>query len=157
MGTLTTRRARLPLLFTAFLVTAVAGASSTRIDDSATLPYAAPLIVQWEQPAPRAAVNNLMSGTLSLRVKLNVAPWLRRSGRIYLALPAQQPGPLMVSWVTQGRLLAGQLTSGSRALVYAGPITTPFLEDTLQLTLRVEGTKLNQQLYHISFNFEMDR
>ena len=132
-------------------------ASTTRIDDSATLPYAAPLIVQWEQATPRSPVNNLMRGTLTLHVKLNVAQWLKRSGHIYLLLPAQQPGPLYVSWVTNGRLLPGQLTSGTRALVYAGPITAPFIEDTLQLTLQVDGTKLQQQLYHVNFNFEMDQ
>jgi len=131
-------------------------ARTTRIDDAATLPYAAPLTVHWEQPSPRPPVNNLMSATLTLRVKLNVAPWLRRTGRIYLTLPAQQPGPMYVGWVTQGHLLPGKLTSGSRALVYSGPITTPFIEDTLQLTVRLDGTKLQQQLYHVNFNFEMD-
>jgi hypothetical protein len=145
-----------PLLLT-LLVALPCTASTTRIDDSATLPYAAPLSVQWEKPSPRPPANNMMSGTLILRVKLNVAPWLRRSGRIYLTLPAQQPGPLYVSWRTQGRLLPGELTSGSRTLVYSGPITAPFLEDTLQLTLRVDGTKLQQQLYHVNFNFEMDQ
>jgi len=131
-------------------------AGTTRIDDSATLPYAAPLTVHWEQPSPRPPLNNFMRGTLTLRVKLNVAPWLRRSGRIYLTLPAQQPGPMFVSWVTQGHLLPGQLTSGSRTLVYSGPIMTPFIEDTLELTLRVDGTRLQEQLYHVNFNFEMD-
>ena len=145
------------LLCSACLASALAAAATTRIDDSATLPYAAPLMVQWEQPSPRGARNNLMSGTLSLRVRLNVTPWLKRTGRIYLTLPAQQPGPLLVSWETQGRLLPGRLTSGSRALVYSGLITAPFLEDTLQLTLRVDGTLLGQQLYHVSFNFEMDQ
>jgi hypothetical protein len=145
-----------PLLLT-LLVALPCAASTTRIDDSATLPYAAPLSVQWEKPSPRPPANNMMSGTLILRVKLNVAPWLKRTGRIYLTLPAQQPGPMYVSWLTQGRLLPGQLTSGSRTLVYSGPITAPFLEDTLQLTLRVDGTKLQQQLYHVNFNFEMDQ
>ena len=149
------RRLSLPLI--ACLAAAPAVAGTTRIDDSATLPYTAPVVVQWEQPSPRAPVNNLMAGTLTLHVKLNVAPWLRRTGRIYLTLPAQQPGPLYVSWQTQGKLLPGTLTSGSRTLVYAGPITAPFLEDTLLLTLRVDGTKLQQQLYHVNFNFEMDQ
>jgi len=147
----------LPLLLIALIAALPALAGTTRIDDSATLPYSAPLTVQWEQTSPRPPLNNMMTGTLTLRVKLNVAPWLRRTGRIYLTLPAQQPGPLYVRWVTQGHLLPGQLASGSRALVYSGPITTPFIEDTLQLTLRVDGTKLQQQLYHVNFNFEMDQ
>jgi len=147
----------LSLLLIALTAALPALGGTTRIDDSATLPYAAPLTVQWEQTSPRPPLNNMMSGTLTLRVRLNVAPWLKRTGRIYLTLPAQQPGPLYVSWVTQGHLLPGQLTSGSRTLVYSGPITTPFIEDTLQLTLRVDGTRLQQQLYHVNFNFEMDQ
>lgn len=146
----------LMLVFTGLLAALPAAAKTTRIDDSGSLPYVAPLTVQWEQPSPRPPVSNLMSGTLTVHVRLNVAPWLRRSGRIYLALPAQQPGAMAVSWVTQGRLLPGHLISGNRVLVYSGPITSPFIEDVLQLTLRVDGTRLQQQLYHVNFNFEMD-
>jgi hypothetical protein len=146
----------LPLMLIALLGTLPAGARSTRIDDSGTLPYASSLAVQWEQPSPRRPVSNLMSGTLTLRVRLNVTPWLHRVGRLYLTLPAQQPGPMIVSWVTRGKLLPGQLSSGSRALVYAGPIAAPYIEDVLELTLRLDGTRLQQQQYHVNFNFEMD-
>lgn len=132
-----------------------AAARTTAIDDSGTLPYDTQLLMHWEQPAPRRPLNNLMSGTLTLHVKLNVAPWLKRSGRIYMVLPAQQPGVITASWVSQARLLPGRLVSGSRALVYSGPITTPFLEDVLQLTLEVDGTQLRQP-YPVSFSFEMD-
>jgi len=132
------------------------GAKTTVIDDSGTLPYNALLVVQWRQLSPRPPVDNRMSGTLTLHVRLNVTPWLRSSGRIYLALPAQQPGPITASWVTQGRLLPGRLASGGRALVYSGPITTPFIEDVLKLTVDVDGTQM-RQLYHVAFNFEMDQ
>jgi hypothetical protein len=155
MSAVRLRSLSLVLITLAAVLPALAG--TTRIDDSATLPYAAPLTVHWEQTSPRPPLNNLMSGTLTLRVKLNVAPWLKRTGRIYLTLPAQQPGPMYVSWMTQGHLLPGQLTSGGRTLVYSGPITTPFIEDTLQLSLRVDGTRLQEQLYHVNFNFEMDQ
>jgi hypothetical protein len=150
------RLGSLPLLLMGLIAAVSAAAKTTRIDDSATLPYEAPLAVHWVQVSPRPPVSNLMTGTLTLHVRLNVAPWLKRTGRIYLTLPAQQPGPMSVSWVTQGRLLPGRLTSGSRTLVYSGPITSPFIEDVLQLTLSVDGTRLQQQLYHVNFNFEMD-
>ncbi len=77
-----------------------------------------------------------MVGTTTIRVRLNVMPWLRRSGRIYLSLPAQQPGPIGASWVAQGRFLSGRVQSGNRVLVYAGPITTPFMEDVLKFQFR---------------------
>jgi hypothetical protein len=140
---------------TALLFGAVAQARTTAIDDSATLPYDAPLVLHWEQLTPHRPVNNRMTGTLTVHVRLNVASWLKRSGRIYLVLPAQQPGGMSASWVTQGRLLPGHLTTGNRTLVYSGPITTPFIEDVLQLTVQVDSAQL-QQLYHVNFGFEMD-
>src|SRR5437879_3044777 len=142
-------------LLTVLVAAVRADARTTVIDDSGTLPYDAPLVLHWQQLSPRRPVNNRMTGTLTVRVKLNVARWLRRPGRIYLVLPAQQPGAMNASWSTQGRLLSGNLSSGSRALVYSGLITMPFIEDVLQLTLDVDGTQL-RQLYHVNFRFEMD-
>jgi hypothetical protein len=130
-------------------------AKTTVIDDSGTLPNDAPLALTWQQLSPRTPVNNLLTGTLSIRVKLNVAPWLRRSGRIYLRFPAQAPGAMKAVWTTQGRLLPGELSTGTRTLVYAGPITAPFIEDVLLLTLNVDASHM-QQLYHVNFTFEMD-
>jgi hypothetical protein len=149
-----------PLLARAFCIillaaAATAAARTTVIDDSGTLPHDAALALRWQQLAPRRPINNQMVGTLALRVKLNVTPWLHRTGRIYLALPAQQPGALTASWTTQGRLMAGHVATGERTLVYAGPITTPFLEDMVQLTLSVDGRRLIQG-YPINFHFEMD-
>jgi hypothetical protein len=134
---------------------AAANAKTTAIDDSGTLPYNAALALRWQQPEPRGLVNNQMTGTLQLRVRLNVSPWLRHTGRIYLVLPAQQPGAMSASWSTQGRLLPGQVAAGGRTLVYVGPITTPFLEDVVQLTVTVDGKRMLQS-YQVNFRFEMD-
>jgi len=148
-----------PLILSAFCIIWLAvvpvEARTTVIDDSATLPYNAALSLHWQQLEPRGHVNNLMVGTLQLRVRLNVAPWLKRSGRIYLVLPAQQPGGMTASWTTHGRLLPGHLTAGSRTLVYSGLVTTPFIEDVVQLTLTVDGRRM-AQTYPVNFRFEMD-
>ena len=136
--------------------TQLAESRTVTIDDSATLPYDTPLSLNWQQRSPRGADANQVTGTLSVRVRLNVAPWLRRTGRIYLVLPAQPPGAMTATWSTQGRLLPGRLTAGTRALVYSGPITTPFIEDVLQLTLFLDASRLQPQQYHVNFHFEMD-
>jgi hypothetical protein len=138
-----------------WLIAAPALAKTTVIDDSGTLPNNAALSMRWQQLSPRGPDANSMVGTLGLRVKLNVASWQKRTGKIYLALPAQAPGPMTVTWTTQGRLLPGRVASGSRTLVYSGPIATPFIEDMVQLTIKVDGRRM-QQLYHINFRFEMD-
>jgi hypothetical protein len=132
-----------------------AAAKTTAIDDSGTLPHDAALTMRWREATPRGPNAMAMVGTLSLRVKLNVSPWMRRTGRIYLALPVQSPGAMSASWSTQGRLLPGRVVAGSRTLVYSGPITTPFFEDNVQLTITVDGRRM-QQLYHVNFRFEMD-
>jgi hypothetical protein len=150
---------RAPWLLTSLMVLAAVQPAQSRtvtIDDSGTLPYDTPLSLNWQQRAPNGTNANQLTGTLTVRVKLNVAPWLKRTGRIYLVLPAQPPGAMAVTWSTQGRLLPGRLTAGTRALVYSGPITTPFIEDVLQLTLSVDASRLQPQPYHVNFNFEMD-
>ena len=132
-----------------------ASAHSVVIDDSGTLPYNATLAMRWREVAPRSGANNQMVGTLDLRVRLNVTPWLRHRGHIYMVLPAQQPGAIAASWTTQGRLLPGQVTAGSRALVYSGPITTAFIEDMVHLTVTVDGRRMSQS-FKVNFRFEMD-
>jgi len=112
--------------------------------------------MRWKSAAPsRSGADNLMIGTTTIRVRINVTPWLRRSGRIYLDLPAQPPGPITASWITQGRFLPGQVRSGNRTLVYAGPIATPFMEDVLKFQFSVDGTLIRRP-FPVTFHFEMD-
>jgi hypothetical protein len=146
----------LPLTLTIIWASA-AQAKSITIDDSASQALEPSVSMHWKTAAPsRSAGGNLMVGTTTIRVRLNLAPWLRHSGRIYLSLPAQPPGPISLSWVTQGRLLPGQLQSGSRVLVYAGPITTPFMEDTLTFQFTVDGALMMRRTVPVSYHFEMD-
>jgi len=133
-----------------------APAKTTTIDDSGTQALEPSVSMRWKSAAPsRSGADNLMIGTTTIRVRINVTPWLRRSGRIYLDLPAQQPGPITASWITQGRFLAGQVRSGNRALVYAGPIASPFMEDVLKFQFSVDGT-LIRHAFPVTFHFEMD-
>ena len=129
---------------------------SIPIDDSGTQALEPAVSLRWQSPRPsRSGGDNLMIGTTTILVRINVLPWIRRSGRIYLVLPAQQPGPVSASWVTQGRFLPGQVRSGNRVLVYAGPITTPFMEDTLTFQFSVSGTLMGRAV-PVTYHFEMD-
>ena len=92
-------------------------ARTTVIDDSGTTTLEPTVRLRWKSVAPpRSGTNNQMVGLTTVRVHLNVLPWLKRSGRIYLALPAQPPGPLTATWTAEGRLAAGQAHSGTRTL-----------------------------------------
>ena len=131
-------------------------AKTIQIDDSGTQALEPSVSLRWKTARPsRSAGNNLMVGTTTLRVRLNVMPWMRHSGRIYLNLPAQQPGPFDISWTTQGRLLPGQLHSGNRVLIYFGPIAAPFMEDVVRFQFSVDGT-LIRRTFPVNFHFEMD-
>jgi hypothetical protein len=143
------------LAFCIIWLCALPASATAIIDDSATLPYNAALAMHWQQAKPTGAAATQMVGTVVLQVKLNVAQWRRRAGHIYLVLPAQQPGAMLASWTTQGRLLAGQVRSGGRTLVYAGPISGPFIEDVMQLTITVDGRRMLSS-YPVNFRFEMD-
>jgi len=135
---------------------APARAKTIQIDDSGSEALEPSVGMRWKSATPsHSSADNLMIGATTIRVRLNLTPWLRRSGRIYLNLPAQPPGPIALSWLTQGRLQAGQVQSGGRMLVYAGPITTPFMEDTLTFRFGVDG-RLIQHAFPVNFHFEMD-
>jgi hypothetical protein len=133
-----------------------ASAKSITLDDSGTQALEPAVGMRWKTPSPsHSDAGNLLVGTTTIRVRINVAPWLKRSARIYLVVPAQQPGPMSVAWTTQGRLAPGHLESGTRVLVYAGPITSTFIEDVLRFEFTVNAALIGRP-YPVSFHFEMD-
>lgn len=140
-----------------FTILWISGAQARPVvlDDSGTEALEPSVALRWKSVVPGRAAGNLMVGTSVFRVRIHVAPWLHRNARIYLVLPAQQPGPLSVSWVTQGPLLPGRLQSGSRALIFSGAITRPFLEDQLKVQFSIDGT-LVTRAFPVNLQFEMD-
>ena len=136
-------------------VASSAGAATYRVDDSASLPRESSTSMKWRSFAPTRAAGNLVEGANQVTVRLNLAPWLNRNGRIYMVLPEQPIGQVTAEWSTQGKLLPGQLQSGSRTLVYSGPIRTGLLEDTILLKLTADGRRLVSPL-RLDFYFEID-
>ena len=143
------------MLLAFLLVAAWAQAATFRVDDSLTLPNETSTPMKWRSLAPNRAVGHAVEGSSVLTIRLNVAPWLKRNGRIYMGLPEQPIGQVSAQWSTQGKLLAGQLASGSRTLVYAGPIRTSLIEDTIVLRLQADGRRLAAP-QRLQFYFEID-
>ena len=143
------------MLLAFLLVAAWAQAATFRVDDSLTLPNETSTPMKWRSLAPNRAVGHAVEGSSVLTIRLNVAPWLKRNGRIYMGLPEQPIGQVSAQWSTQGKLLAGQLASGSRTLVYAGPIRTNLIEDTIVLRLQADGRRLAAP-QRLQFYFEID-
>jgi hypothetical protein len=155
---MTTRRVlhfflALPLV----IIWRAAPAATVTLDDSGTQALEPGVPLRWQTAVPpRSGGADLLVGSTTIRVRINVMPWLKRSARIYLSLPAQPPGPIAASWTTQGQLLPGQLKSGSRVLVYAGPISSGFIEDTLKFQFSVNAALIARP-YPVNFHFEMDQ
>jgi hypothetical protein len=139
----------------ASVAASLAGAATFRVDDSASIPQESSATLQWRHIAPSRGGDNTVEGATVVQVRLNLTPWIGRSGRVFLVLPEQSLGQVRVSWTTQGRLLPGRLVSGQRVLVLAGPVTTPFVDETLALKIETDGTRLSSS-HRLNFHFEID-
>lgn len=143
------------LLLALVLATTSATAATYRVDEAGTFPQQSSAPMRWRQVAPGRGGDNTIEGSVTINVRLNLAPWLNRKGRLFLVLPEQPITPVRASWTTQGRLNPGQLVSGQRALVYAGPITSALLADTLVLKLETDGARMTSA-QQLNFYFEID-
>ena len=131
------------------------GAATYRVDDSASLPAESTALLRWRQFAPSRTRDNTLEGTVAVAVRLNLAPWMGRTARLFMVLPEEGTTPVRVSWRTQGRLLPGSISPGQRVLVYDGPISAPFLEETLTLSIEADGARL-PGMQRLKFYFEID-
>jgi len=147
------------LAFLAFalaaLLAAPAPAATFRVDDSSSIPNETNVTMRWKSANPTRLTGNTVEGGILITLRLNVAPWLNKTGRIYMALPQQPIGMVNVEWTTQGRLLPGKLIAGERTLVYAGPIRSGTLEDTFVVKVETDGKRLATP-QRMQFHFEID-
>ncbi len=139
----------------ALLAMASTHAATFRVDDSLTLPNETSTPMKWRSLAPNRSVGHAIEGSSVLTIRLNTAPWLNKTGRIYMGLPEQPIGQVTAEWTTQGKLLPGQLASGNRTLVFAGPIRASLIEDTIVLRLQADGRRLVAP-QRLQFFFEID-
>jgi hypothetical protein len=146
---------RIALAAAALALACAAQGATFRVDDSASLPGTAATTMQWRSLAPTRAASHDVEGSTVITVRLNTAPWVNRAGKIFLVLPQQPGAEINVEWTTQGKLLPGQLRSGSRTLVFAGPIRTSLLEDTILMRIVTDGRRLVQP-QRLDFSFEID-
>jgi hypothetical protein len=132
-----------------------AAAATYRVDDSSSFPRESTALLRWRQTAPARDADDTLEGTVGVAVRLSLAPWLNRTGRLFLVLPEQGTPLVRVSWRTQGRLLPGEIAPGQRVLIYDGPITVPYLDETLMLTIQANGGQL-PEMRSLAFHFEID-
>lgn len=137
------------------LMAAATWANPHRLDDSLSHTVPPNVQMQWLPMKSGQAYAGGMEAWLRVNVRIDTRDWIGRSGRVYMVLPRDQASSVEATWTTQGRLQAGRLLSGERSLVYAGPITTPTLEDQLQVRLRTNADWQSNSR-RLNFHFELD-
>lgn len=130
-------------------------AETVRLDDSATQVIPPNAYWEWAPGSLRQGINTVHMN-LRVEVRIDTRAWAGRQGRIYLVLPVDAGGPVTAEWTTQGRLLGGRLVSGERALVYAGAIPGPVLEDSLRMHLATDVRRMDTETQRLAFHFELD-
>lgn len=150
-------RAR-PWLVLALLLAGPAQAETYPVDDSASQVLDSNVRMQWVAIAPGRGSSPNVVGQTTVIVRLDVAEWQGRNGRIFMLLPARPDGEIEATWTTRGRLQPGSMRSGERATVFAGQLTTDTIEDTLVIRLTTNGEYLERvESLEFSFEIEVDR
>ena len=132
----------------------VARAAAALIDDSATVVLDSTPEMTWRSMTPKSR-DNAIIGRTRVNVKLATTPWLGKSGKIYMVLPADTTGSVKVTWRSHGLLLDGQLAAGGRALIYTGTIRERRMEDILDVHIEADGVRV-KNAQQLRFHFEID-
>lgn len=130
-------------------------ANPHRLDDSLSHTVPANLQMQWRPLAAGQSDAGGMEAWLRVNIRIDTRDWVGRSGRVYMVLARDQASSIEAVWTTQGRLTAGRLVSGERALVYAGILPGATLEDQLLVRLR-SGPDWQSNSRRLNFHFELD-
>lgn len=134
---------------------AARAASTVRVDDSGTIVNQPVVSMRWRKPVPSRAQDNNVDAEVRVALRLNMAPFLNQPVRLYMALAPVTGDPVVATWRTQGRLLAGTVRSGGRALIYNGVAPGPLIQETIDLMLTTDGRNLDSP-QALQFYFEVD-
>jgi hypothetical protein len=147
------------LLLVALVATFGLGASAAtfRVDDTGTIVSAPTAQLRWRNFVPGRAADHTAEVKLSVALKLNVAQWYAQKMpvRIYHRLAVTNHDDFVATWSTQGRLLPGSLRSGGRTLIFEGLLTSPSLDETIELTIAADGRRVTA-IQALQFYFELD-
>lgn len=130
-------------------------ANPHRLDDSLSHTVPPNVQMQWLPVARSQSKTAAMEAWVTVNVRIDTRDWVGRSGRVYMVLSRDEVSPIEAVWTTQGRLQAGRLVSGERALVYAGVLRGATLEDQMQVRLRSQAD-WQSATRRLNFHFEFD-
>jgi hypothetical protein len=134
--------------------TGVSQAATYLLDDSQSQVMDANMPMQWRSISPSKGDHQVV-GTTRVQVKLDTTVWVGKFVRIYMALPVQPSSTVVAKWQVQGPMIAGQLNSGQRGLVWSGVVPSALLEDVMTVTVQTDGRFLSAPQL-LRFYFEVD-
>lgn len=147
-------RARIGALVLSILALPAA-VSPIRLDDSLSQVF--PPVAEWAwEPGSIRSGNSRLSMKVAVNVRLDTRRWVGSQARIFMVMPVEGAGPISAEWETLGRLLAGRLTPGERALVFSGSIPGPWLEDTMRVEIKADSRTMIESPKRLSFHFELE-
>lgn len=152
---MTVRRPSALAALAALLLAGAAQANPHRLDDSGSHTVPPNAQMQWRPLSARGGADPGMETWLRVNLRIATAAWAGRSGRLYMVLSRDESSTVEAVWTTQGRLLPGRLVSGERALVYAGVLPGPLLEEQIHVRLRT-GADWQGSSRRLNFHFEFD-
>ena len=139
----------------ALFIATPASANPHRLDDSLSHTVPPNVQMQWLPIARSQRGGPAMEAWVTVNIRIDTSGWVGRSGRVYMVMSRDEVSPVEAVWTTQGRLQAGRLVSGERALVYAGVLRGATLEDQMQVRLRANADWQSQSR-RLNFHFEFD-
>lgn len=139
-----------------FCVPLASSGATFRVDDGGTTVSTPLAPMRWRSLVPGRASDNVAEGLVQVNLRLNLQKWVNRPARLYMILgPAPLTTALRATWRTQGKLLAGTVLSGQRAIVFEGLVAEAVLLETLQLQLAADGRELVAP-QSLQFSFEIE-
>jgi hypothetical protein len=141
-------------LLVALMASNAHAATTALVDDSATVVLDGTPTMAWRLVPPKNRDNTIV-GRSRVNIRLATAPWIGKTGKIYMLLPPESASSIKIKWRSQGRLLEGQLSPGGRTLVYAGAIREQRLEDIFDINVEADGSKISN-VQRLRFYFEID-
>jgi hypothetical protein len=143
------------LALAGLLLAGTVQANPHRLDDTGSHTVPPNVQMQWRPLSARGGADPGMEAWVRVNLRIATDAWAGRSGRVYMVLARDETASVEAVWTTQGRLLPGRLVSGERALVYAGVLPSPALEDQISVRLR-SGPDWHGNSRRLNFHFEFD-
>jgi hypothetical protein len=148
-------RSQVLILVAVFMFIGPVQSATFSVDDSGTVLSQSVLPMRWKQLVPGRGADHSVEADVRIALRLNLTRWLNQPVRLYMALAPATGDMVYARWNTYGRLLPGDVRSGSRKLIFNDVVSTAMLEETIDLTLKTDGRTLVAP-QALQFYFEID-